>query len=123
MKPVYSAVPELNDLRTLLAVLHDGTLTRAAQRLGVTQSALSYQLERMRQRFADPLFVRVGNRMAPTPFTQQMAEPAARVLRIVEKEIAGMHSFDPAATDREFRIGLNEIGAITLLPRLPQRHR
>jgi DNA-binding transcriptional LysR family regulator len=121
MKDAHERVPELTDLRTLLTVLQDGTLTRAAQRLGVTQSALSYQLDRMRRRLADPLFVRVGNRMAPTPFTQQVAEPAARALRIVETEIVGMASFDPASTEREFRIGINEIGAITLLPKLVRR--
>lgn len=107
---------QLGDLQMLLAVLRDGTLTRAAHSLGVTQSALSYQLEGMRRRFADPLFVRVGNRMEATPFAQRLAEPAARVLRIVDTEIAGLARFDPATTDREFRIGLNEIGAITLLP-------
>ncbi|MGE0806686.1 MAG: LysR family transcriptional regulator [Burkholderiaceae bacterium] len=113
--------PQVADLKTVLALLQDGTVTRAAQRLGLTQSALSYQLERMRRRFADPLFVRVGNRMAPTPFAQRLAEPAARVMRIIEAEIATLSSFDPASTQREFRIGMNEIGAITLLPRLVRR--
>ncbi|WP_077038253.1 LysR family transcriptional regulator [Pelomonas sp. KK5] len=113
--------PQLADLRAVLALLRDGTVTRAAQSLGVTQSTLSYQLDRMRQRFSDPLFVRVGNRMAATPFAQRLAEPAARVLRIVETEIAGLAAFDPASSQREFRIGMNEMGAITLLPRLMQQ--
>lgn len=121
MKKISNPLPELSDLQTLLAVLQEGTVTQAALRLGVNQSALSYQLERMRRRFADPLFVRVGNRMAPTPFAQRLAEPSSRVLRIVEEEISGMASFDAATTDREFRIGLNEIGAITLLPKLVRR--
>lgn len=88
--------PQIADLRAVLALIEDGTVTRAARRLGLTQSALSYHLDRMRKRFADPLFVRVGNRMAPTPFAQGLAEPAARVLRIVETEIAGLARFDPA---------------------------
>ena len=113
--------PQLSDLKAVLAVIEDGTLTRAAQRLGLTQSALSYQLERMRRRFHDPLFVRVGNRMAPTPFAQRLAEPAARVLHIVANEIAGLAAFDPATSDRQFRIGLNEMGAMTLLPKIVRR--
>ncbi|AZG09321.1 LysR family transcriptional regulator [Pigmentiphaga sp. H8] len=113
--------PQIADLRAVLALIEDGTVTRAAQRLGLTQSALSYHLDRMRKRFADPLFVRVGNRMAPTPFAQRLAEPASRVLRIVETEIAGLARFDPALTDREFRIGVNEIGAIVLVPKLMKR--
>jgi DNA-binding transcriptional LysR family regulator len=114
-------VPQIADLKAVLALLQDSTVTRAAQRLGITQSALSYQLERMRKRFADPLFVRVGNRMAPTPLAQGLAEPAARVLRILESEIAALATFDPRTTKREFRIGVNEIGAMTLIPRLVHR--
>jgi DNA-binding transcriptional LysR family regulator len=121
MKEFDTHGPQLSDLKTVLALLEDGTVTRAAQRLGLTQSALSYQLERMRRRFSDPLFVRVGNRMAPTPLAQRLAEPAARVLRIVDTEIAGLATFEPATTEREFRIGLNEIGAITLLPKIVRR--
>lgn len=116
-----AATTQLDDLRAVLALLRDGTVTRAAQSLGITQSTLSYQIERMRSRFGDALFVRVGNRMAPTPFAQRLAEPAERVLRIVDTEIAGLAAFDPATTEREFRVGLNEMGAITLLPRLVQR--
>ncbi|MEO6017358.1 MAG: LysR family transcriptional regulator [Polaromonas sp.] len=121
MNKIDTALPELSDLRTILALMEHGTVTRAAQELGTTQSALSYQLERMRGRFGDPLFVRVGNRMAATPFTQSLAEPAARVLRIMETEIGGLQSFDAARTTREFRIGMNELGAITLVPRLVKR--
>lgn len=113
--------PELADLKAVLALREHGTVTRAAQALGTSQSALSYQLDRMRKRFGDALFVRIGNRMAATPFTQRLAEPASRVLRIMETEIGGLQSFDPATTNREFRIGMNELGAITLVPRLVRR--
>lgn len=72
----------------------------------------------MRGRFGDPLFVRFGNRMAATPFTQNLAVPAARVRRIMETEISGLQSFNAANSTREFRIGMNELGAITLVTRL-----
>jgi DNA-binding transcriptional LysR family regulator len=121
MKKFDNLQPELGDLKAVLAMIEHGTVTRAAQSLGTTQSALSYQLDRMRKRFGDPLFVRIGNRMAATPFTQRLAEPAARVLRIMETEIGGLQSFDAATTTREFRIGMNELGAITLMPRLVRR--
>lgn len=121
MKEFEAQYPQLNDLKTVLTLLKDGTVTKTARSLGVSQSALSYQLDRMRSRFGDPMFVRVGNRMAPTPFAQRLAGPAARVIQIVETEIAALASFDPSTTEREFRIGLNELGAITLLPKLVQR--
>jgi DNA-binding transcriptional LysR family regulator len=112
---------QLSDLRAVLALMEAGTVTRAAERMGMSQSALSYKLERMRRQFGDPLFVRVGNRMAPTPLVAQLAEPAAQVLRIVETDLRGQSNFDPATTDRVFRIGVNEIGAFVLLPRLVRR--
>lgn len=112
---------QLSDLRTLMAVLREGTVTAAARRLGLSQSALSYQLERMRKTFGDQLFVRVGNRMSATPLAQRLAHPASRVLDIVETEISQLGSFDPATTTRTFRLGVNEIGAITLVPKLIRR--
>lgn len=118
MKLLDKSSPQLADLQAILAIVDEGTITRAAQRLGTTQSALSYHLERMRKRFDDALFVRVGHRMSPTPLAQRLAEPATRIMRILETEIATLARFDPATTTREFRIGVNEIGAITLVPQL-----
>lgn len=112
---------QLSDLRAVLTLLEAGTVTRAAERMGMSQSALSYKIERLRRQFGDPLFVRVGNRMAPTPLVVRLAEPATQVLRIFETDIQGPARFDPATTDRVFRIGVNEIGAIVLLPRLVRR--
>ncbi len=115
------ALPQVSDLRALLALAADGTVSQAARRLGMTQSGLSYALERMRERFGDPLFVRVGNRMAPTPLAIELQEPAARVLRILQTEIAEVRRFEPLTTQREFRVAVNEIGAMTLVPRLVKR--
>lgn len=114
-------LPQISDLQALRALASDGTVSQAARRLGITQSGLSYTLERMRKRFGDPLFVRVGNRMAPTPLAVELQEPAARVLRILETEIAEIRRFDPLTTQRDFRIAVNEIGAMTLIPRLVKR--
>lgn len=114
-------LPQVSDLQALRAMATDGTVSQAARRLGITQSGLSYALERMRKRFGDPLFVRVGNRMAPTPLAMELQEPAARVLRILETEIAEIRRFDPLTTQRDFRVAVNEIGAMTLIPRLVKR--
>lgn len=110
--------PQISDLRALLALIKDGTVTSAAVTLGVTQSTMSYQLDGMRKRFSDQLFVRVGNRMSPTPFALSLVDPASRVLRIMDTEIANLSGFDPLTTEREFRLGVNEIGAMTMVPKL-----
>jgi DNA-binding transcriptional LysR family regulator len=112
---------QLGDLRALLALKEIGTVTRAAEQLGLSQSALSYQLERTRQQLGDPLFVRVGNRMVATPRVDRIAAAAAQVLRIVDTEIRGEPHFDPSTSEREFRISVNEIGAIILVPKV-MRH-
>lgn len=116
-----TALPQVSDLLALRALAENGTVSKASQRLGLSQPALSYALERMRKRFGDPLFVRVGNRMAPTPFAQQLQGPAARVLAILENEVAGLKRFDPATTRRRFNVVVNEIGAITFMPSLVRR--
>ena len=113
--------PQVSDLQALRALATDGTFSQAARRLGITQSGLSYTLGRMRKRFGDPPFVRVGNRMAPIPLAMELQEPAARVLRILETEIAEIRRFDPLARQRDFRVAVNEIGAMTLIPRLVKR--
>src|SRR5690606_15704193 len=118
MKLLDKSSPQFADLQAILAIIQEGTVTRAARRLGTTQSALSYHLERMRKRFDDALFVRVGHQMSPTPLAQRLTDPATRILRILETEVATLARFDPAVTTREFRIGVNEIGAITLVPQL-----
>lgn len=111
---------QVMDMKVIAAMLQHGTVTAAAARLGVTQSALSYTLERMRRRFADPLFVRVGNRMAATPFAEKLGVASGRVLRVMETEFGGLAAFDPATTTREYRIAVNETGAINLIPKLVQ---
>lgn len=118
MNAMHSELPPLSDLVAIRTLWAEGSVSKAADKLGMTQSALSHALERMRQRFKDPLFVRTGNRMAPTPFAERLHGPTLRILRILEDEIPALNAFDPATTEREFRIASSEIGAITLIPRL-----
>lgn len=118
MKNSMHPLPEISELRAIIAICKEGTITRAAAVLGTTQSTLSYMLERMRQRFSDPLFVRVGNRMEPTPYAVELAEAATRILALMEAELKQLKSFDPLTTTRQFHIVLTETGAIVLLPAL-----
>lgn len=109
-----------SDMKVMIALLEERTVTRAAERLGVTQSALSYTLDRMRKRFSDPLFVRIGNHMAPTSFAERLAAAATRVVQMVDMELAHLNAFVPETTEREFRIGVNETGAMTMVPKIIQ---
>lgn len=66
---------DLNLLRVFFAIWDLRSLTAAGDRLGLTQPAISHALRRLRERFGDPLFVRVANRMLPTDAAVRLHEP------------------------------------------------
>lgn len=93
----------------LLAVFHmlmeERSVTRAGDRLGRTQSAVSNALKRLRERFEDPLFVRTPEGLSPTPRAAELAPVVARILRDTEEVVARPDDFDPAAAEARFVIG------------------
>ncbi|MCA9705270.1 MAG: LysR family transcriptional regulator [Myxococcales bacterium] len=111
---------DLNLLGALDALLREGSVTRAARRLGIGQPAASHALGRLRELFGDPLLVRAGRSMVPTPRAEALREPLARLLadaaRLVRHELA----FDPAQTTRSFVLVCPDLLA-PLLPRLSAR--
>jgi len=98
---------DLNLLSTFEALIEEGSVAGAAHRLHLTPSAVSHALGRMRTQFADPLFVRVGGKMQPTPQALLMADELAPILRSLRRALEPSETFDPATTDRVFRIGLH----------------
>jgi DNA-binding transcriptional LysR family regulator len=112
---------DLNLLVVLEAIYTEGGLTRAAERLSVTQPAISYALGRLRDLLGDPLFVREGHTMVPTPFTRNMIEPLRRALRSVESTLNDMKRFDPAVAERRFTLGCRDSLESRVLPRLMNR--
>lgn len=109
---------DLNLLVVFLTIYREGTLTRAAALLHLSQPALSHALGRLRQQFDDPLFIRRGNRLVATARAEQLALPIREALRVLELGLAGPPVFDPAATEREFRLGLRDVLEATALPGL-----
>ena len=106
-----------NTLRTFLTVLDETSVSRAAERLGVSQSAVSHTLDKLRTIFEDPLFVRVGRGIEPTA--------RARALRaLVESALDGLKSltnerkFDPLAEEMEFTIATNDFPLQLIFPKL-----
>ena len=109
---------ELRQLRILDVVLQEGNLTRAAAALGVTQPALSKTLKQLRLYFADPLLVRVGNRMQPTPLAVQLGPELREILERVTTLNATRRPFDAASSAREFSFCVVDSGLVRMLPRL-----
>lgn len=112
---------DTNLLVALDVLLAERHVTRAARRLGVTQSAMSQTLRRLRHTFDDPLLVRTGSRMVPTPRAEALVEPLRSALLALEHALGGGAAFDPAASTRVFRIAMLDSYAGSLLPRLTER--
>tara|TARA_R100001143_G_scaffold63550_1_gene71794 strand:+ start:1560 stop:2465 length:906 start_codon:yes stop_codon:yes gene_type:complete len=93
-------------------------LSRAAENLNLTQPAVSLALGRLRQHFGDPLFVRVGGKMVPTPIAEQLHELVANAIALLEATMAYQPRFDPASDARLFRIAMTDVGQIVVLPHI-----
>lgn len=85
-------------LVALNVLLEERSVTRAARRLGITQSSMSHRLARLRDELGDALFVRVGATLTPTPRALAIAGPLADALRALDAAVAPPPAFDPAST-------------------------
>ena len=104
-------------LQLLLAVLDCGSITEAAQRLGVTQSAVSHALERLRELTGDPLFVKSGRGIVATARAEALAAPARDLLGALQR-FGREAVFDPAGWDATVTIAANDFQRDLLLPAL-----
>jgi DNA-binding transcriptional LysR family regulator len=106
----------------LLAIFDEiyktGNVTRAAANLGLPQSTVSLGLGRLRSHFNDRLFSRTARGMVPTPRAQNAIEDVRRAMQALQHALADQPVFDPAASEREFRVCMTDISEIVLLPRL-----
>lgn len=112
---------DFNLIKTFLAIWDLGSLTEAGERLGLTQPAVSHALRRLREQFADPLFVRVGNRMVPTPAAERLHEPFSRAFAIVGETVHTQRQFDPLTSRRTFRVAMSDLSEFYFLPDLLER--
>lgn len=108
---------DLNLLVTFEVLMSEGSVTRAAQRLGRTQSAVSHALARLRDQLGDPLLVKTGSGMTPSPFAQDLVEQMRPILRSIQRVVAPPPPFEPAISTRGFRLAIADF-APTLLPRV-----
>jgi len=109
-------------LRLLVAVVDTGSITGAAQRLGVTQSAVSHLLDKLRGITGDALFTKSGRGIVATARALTLAERARELLADLER-FAQSETFDPAHWQTTFTIAANDFQRDTLLPALMQRLR
>ena len=108
---------DLNLLQTFDALYELRSTTRAADRLGLTQSAVSHALRRLRDAFSDPLFVRSGRSLQPTARAMEMAPEVHEGLLRLRGALAS-NSFDPATARRTFTLAVGSYFCTLVAPKL-----
>ena len=111
---------DLNLLVALESLLEEASVTGAAQRMALSQPAMSHALKRLRIFLGDPLLVRVGPRMRLTARGEALRQPLKDALSRVQ-EVLAKESFDPARSTRTFRLFASDYAADLLLPLLQKR--
>lgn len=109
---------DLNLLVVLDAIFSEGGITKAGEKLHLTQPAISHALGRLRELFGDPLFVREGRRMVPTPLARSLVQPVRRALHSLEVALNEVQQFDAATTQRHFNIAVRDVLEAMVLPPL-----
>lgn len=112
MKEIQLHRIDLNLLVVFDALMAEGSVAAAADRLGKTPSAVSHALARLRRQLGDPLLVRVGGRMQPSSFALTLIEDVRPILRGIKRVLALPEPFDPATSDRVFRIACPITGRV-----------
>ncbi len=111
MTPVHSLLLDSSLLVPLDALLQERHVSRAAARVGLTQSAMSRVLARLRDALGDPLLVRSGRSMALSPRAERLAQPLSLAVANLERVLAGDDVFEPATSRRSFHVATVDYGA------------
>lgn len=106
---------DLNLLVALDALLREQSVTKAARRLSVGQPAMSASLARLRKLFNDPLLVRSGRTLVPTPLAASLTDPVRSLLDEVEDLLARRPDFDPATARRSFAVMATDYATFVFL--------
>lgn len=118
MKSIHLNRLDLNLLKVFDALIETGSTVRAADRLGLTQSAVSHALSRLRHVFAHDLFIREHGRLTATPFALETAPRIRDLLLEASQIVDAARQFDPATSRRTFTIAMPDYALLTVLPGL-----
>ncbi len=107
---------DLNLLRVLDALLHEGSTVRAGARIGLSQPAVSAALGRLRHALGDELFLRHGQGLEPTDYARSLEIPLRKALDGLEALLSGPDNFDPATATLTFKLSGSDFFAEMLMP-------
>jgi len=114
---------DLNLLVVFDAVLRLGSITRAADHLDMTQSAVSHAINRLRDFFGDPLFVRSGKGVAPTSRAQDLGGTISSIIELIRGPLLTQAAFDPSMSERTITLFFHDYGELVILPAFARRVR
>ncbi len=109
---------DLNLLAVFDCIYSQGSVTGAAAILHLTQPSVSHALARLRERVGDPLFVRNGQKLVPTPAAQKLIHPVRQALQLLESSLAELNEFDATSARQHFVIGMRPLMEGAFLPSL-----
>lgn len=112
---------DLNLVVALTVILEEANVTRAGERLKMSQPAMSGALAKLRRRFDDELLVRSGRDYELTPFARELLPEAQQVLRLMSEALGVADEFDPATSTRTFRLTMSDYAMSVLLEPLLAR--
>ncbi|GAB3364756.1 LysR family transcriptional regulator [Modestobacter lapidis] len=113
---------DLNLLVALDALLTERSVTRAARKVGLSQPGMSNALARLRRLLDDPLFVREGVALTPTPRAEALVHPVRELLGIAQQVVDGGRDFDPARDARTFTISCSDYSLLLVVAPLIARY-
>src|SRR5438477_7232441 len=114
---------DLNLLPVLVTVYEHGSVTAAAEHLGMSQSAISTALAKLRLTYGDPLFHRVGHGMQPTARMRGLIEPVREALSRVDGTFTSEPVFNAGTTAHTFTLALSDLGEMVFMPKILRRIR
>ena len=112
---------DLNLLVAFDALMQERNVSRAAEVCFLSQPAMSNALGRLREMLDDPILVRTSKGMSPSPRAREMEGPLRSLLAQLEHQLRPPALFDPATTERQFKIALTDYGENLILPKLSER--
>jgi len=105
-------------IRLLAELSRLRSVSAASRKIGLSQSAASHALAKLRRQLGDPLFTRAGQGFQPTPYGERLGMAACEALDVLVAGLASNRPFDPRTTTRHFTLYANDVGQTVFLPRL-----
>ncbi len=107
---------DVNSLHALAVLLRERSVSKAATKLGVTQSAMSHRLRRLREQLGDPLLVASGRRLVPTARSEALEPRLGALFDQLAELIQPTPPFDPVSSDRTFVLSGSDYGEFAVMP-------